>query len=211
MQTIIRDGRVIKRSSITVRRGQIFNSLSSTPERWEYANYCKREHGHCDLCNTELVYKHKLQHQDTGQVLWIGCECVKWYYDAWQPTVFEKIKLMIEARQMETHRKYIAEKLNTFKGKYPELYSYFLGANKGYSYRFNTLKCDIVDWFSGMYITRKVPTSKFRASLNQKGYLNKFELESIYSAVMYGQFPIEAMTNIADNVKKAIKDIKEEK
>jgi len=193
-QTIVRSGVTIRKNSITVRRGKTFMTLASNPQKWEYRGVCFRMPtvNHCDLCGTELIYKHGL-HEVGGKArtLWVGCECVKWYFESWQPNGIEQALLRVKEAQQREHKKHIAKKLEEFNVAYPAIYSYLLGVNRRYSYRYSSIKCDVIDSFSGMYLTRRVATSKFRSSLKQKGYLNKIEMESLQSALEYGQLPAD--------------------
>ena len=187
-QYIVRDGIKIKKSWITVKRGNVFNSFQSNPRNWSYTGTCMRAAGfaRCELCDTELVYKHELRHSDTKTSLWIGCECIKWFYQAWMPNGLEKVVLLLKASQDRTHKAHIQEVLMQFKASSPAIYDYLLGANRRYSYSDYVLRYWDIDSFSGLARRKRIETSKLRASLKAKGYLNDNEIETLRSAGITG-------------------------
>lgn len=157
---------------VTVRRGERFRATNSRPEDWSYTGYCYYKPGHCQLCDTELMWEYSLRNSKTGQVLQVGSECVKWYYEAYMPNGLElAIDMMKRAHKVE-HGRVIREKIEVFRSKgFGWAIDYLLGRNSRMD---QILNCALND------VDREyIPTSKFRASLKSKGYLKLEEIEKL--------------------------------
>jgi hypothetical protein len=161
------------KNRITVKRGESFRATHSQPEDWAYTGLCHYQHGHCDLCNTELMWKYSLRNVNTGQILQVGCECIKWYYEAYMPNGLELAIEMMKSAHKAEHARVTAEKIEVFRSEgFGWAIDYLLGRR---SYRDGYLRC-------GPEEERKsIPASKFRASLKSKGYLSEEQIEKLQS------------------------------
>lgn len=152
----------------SVRRGQVFSKLGSSPERWEFNGTFHYGRSKCQLCGTEIVRKYRLENKNISnpdeRFLWIGSECVRHFYEVWMPNGLERALELLKRSQRFMRSEQIVKKLEEFRKICSDLVNYLLGEQS--------------------YINRVFPngtrTSKVRASLRRKGYLRHDELSKIY-------------------------------
>ena len=86
MTSLPEPGKVLnmEQNRFTLARGEKFTSLGSAPADWTYKGHCERvwPEVECDLCETQICYRHDLVNQHGGRVLKIGSECVVKFHEA---------------------------------------------------------------------------------------------------------------------------------
>lgn len=157
----------------SVRRGEVFRKVGSTNMAdWKFNGSCMHKRRFfCELCGTEIVWVYGLTNKVTSQTLWIGSECIKWYYEFYSPNGLE---LAIEFMK-NAHKITKTDFINSKTKEWADLgngwvVDYLLGPERR-GYRDARLACDV----SGC--VDHIPVSKFRASLRRKGYLHQQELD----------------------------------
>lgn len=167
----------VQKNWATVKRGEVFRGLSTTPENWSFSGRVKYQHGQCGLCSTELVWQYQLVERDTGRSLWVGSECVSWYYLSWMPNGLERALELLNKNTRALRKTLIAEKIEQFRVSHPDVVDYLLGPDRR-GYQDRMLYCTIYGANEVLEDGVPVRVSKFRASIRRKGYLRDDELTS---------------------------------
>lgn len=170
----------------TVKRGEAFKKLSSNPYNWVFSGAVSYGHGHCQLCETEIVWQYRLVEGGSDRALWVGSECVYWYYLVYAPNGLEAAIELLNKLTRGKRRELIDEKIEHFRALHPGIVDYLVGSTKR-GYIDKTLLCSIfVDDEERNVMT--IPVSKFRASLRRKGYLRTDELKVFYSGYIRARY-----------------------
>ena len=166
----------ISKNRFTVARGQVFRSLGTSTQDWSYSGRTLYQSSHCELCKTPIVWRYALTHAPTGKTLWVGSECVMWYYQAWMPNGLQRAIELLRSTTGAIRARQVAERLEVFKTEEPTVATYLLDpVNKVWG---RNLTCFIDD----IGTEKRISVNFFRLSLMRKGYLAEKEMKIFKSA-----------------------------
>jgi hypothetical protein len=166
----------IRKNWVTKRRGEAFMALGLETADWHYDGRTLHEEAECELCGTPIVWRYALHHGPTGKTLWVGCECIQWYYKAYFPNGIERAVALLKQQTRAIWSRLVQERLDKFRLEEPSVVEYLMTPSPR-ERRGRKLLCYI-----DVGIVKMIPFSQFRASLLRKGYLKPKELEIFKSA-----------------------------
>jgi hypothetical protein len=166
----------LKKNWVTRRRGEAFMALGLETADWHYDGRTLHEENHCELCGTPIWWRYALTHGPTGKTLWVGCECIHWYYQAWFPNGLERAINLLKQQTKNIRERLIQERLDLFRLEEPMVVDYLLNPAKRSRWG-RKLLC-----YLDTGIVKYIPFNNFRLSLLRKGYLKEKELEVFKSS-----------------------------
>lgn len=184
----------MKKNWVTIKRGEVFRSLNSDPKSWKYVGGCRYETSKCELCETDILWRYSLTNKETKQILLVGSECIKWYYEVYMPNGLHRAIELLNKSTNQLRKQLVAEKLEKFANSHPYVYNVLLGNE---AYRYSKLLCNIyikntyqplrsvfrIQYPHNIFEEKWIPMRKFRQSLRRKGYLHKHEILTLLSGL----------------------------
>ena len=168
----------VEKNWATIKRGEVFRALSTRPEGWRFNGVVRYSQHPCELCGTPIVWRYALVEKEGAlRTLWVGSECIKWYYEAYMPNGLQMALEMLKKATRVIKQGLIAQRLEEFKEEgFGDVVDYLLGPERR-GYRDVVLGCLAPMGEDRAVGYQRVRVSKFRASIRRKGYLKPEELE----------------------------------
>ena len=160
----------VKKNWITLKRGKVFSSLGLGTADWYYDGRTLHQETHCELCDTQIWWRYALTHGPTLKTLFVGSECIKFYYEAYFPNGLERAIDLMKVQTRSIRERLIQERLDKFRIEEPFVVDYLLNPAKRNRWGAKLL-C-----YLDTGIMKRIPFNDFRVSLLRKGYLKEKEL-----------------------------------
>lgn len=163
-------------------RGTKFTSLGTVPENWEYKGGCRYipQEVECELCRTRINYRFPLTHKDDEKkVLLIGSECVRHYYEAYQPSGLDLILALVTDAYTTTRKAVVADRLAKFREEYPIPVAFLLDTTDSKLKEFRRVVAEVVHPESKVVTHDVRSTAYYRGTLKRRGYLKLNEINDL--------------------------------